>query len=147
VHTAIYYILGGDKMEVKQEILKFVTRLQHVGIPTNDIQKTIDFYRSLGFKIILETIIEATNEKVVFLELKSLVIEAYETGTACNDIGSIDHIAIDVTDIEKVFDIIKVGGYEMLHDQIQYLPFWSSGVKFFTIKGPNAEKIEFNKKL
>ncbi|MDD4797654.1 MAG: VOC family protein, partial [Eubacteriales bacterium] len=27
--------------------------------------------------------------------------------------------------------------------EIKGLPFWNNGVKFFTIMGPNAEKIEF----
>ena len=30
---------------------------------------------------------------------------------------------------------------------IEELPFWENGVKFFMIKGPNEERIEFCQKL
>ena len=32
----------------------------------------------------------------------------------------------------------------MLDSEINSLPFFEKGVRFFTILGPNAEKIEFN---
>jgi hypothetical protein len=35
----------------------------------------------------------------------------------------------------------------MLDQQVNGLPFWENGVKFFTIEGPNKEKIEFCEKL
>ena len=34
-----------------------------------------------------------------------------------------------------------------LQDEIHFLPFWDKGVRFFTIKGPNEEKIEFSQFL
>jgi len=51
-----------------------------------------------------------------------------------------------VTDIDAVFSKIKELGYEMLDDNIRFLPFWEYGVRFFTIIGPNKEKIEFCEK-
>lgn len=32
-----------------------VTGIAHIGIPTNDMEKTIEFYRNLGFQVLLET--------------------------------------------------------------------------------------------
>ena len=32
-------------------------------------------------------------------------------------------------------------------DTIHFLPFWDNGVRFFTIEGPNKEKIEFSQYL
>ena len=32
-----------------------VTGIAHIGIPTNDIEKTIEFYKRLGFQVLLET--------------------------------------------------------------------------------------------
>ena len=29
------------------------------------------------------------------------------------------------------------------NDIVHFLPFWENGVKFFTIEGPNKEKVEF----
>ena len=52
----------------------YTTGIQHIGIPTNDIEKKIEFYKTLGFEIALQTINEEAGEKVAFLKLKTLVI-------------------------------------------------------------------------
>ena len=61
--------------------------------------------------------------------------------------GAIDHIAIDVKDVEKVYQWINEAGMNTTQDTVHFLPFWENGVKFFTIKGPNQEKIEFSQYL
>lgn len=123
------------------------TGIQHVGIPTNDIQQSIAFYTGLGFEIALQTVNEKANEKVVFLQLENLVFELYENKKATMLTGAIDHIALDVTDIDELYKNVKSAGYEIINEQVDYLPFWENGVKFFTIVGPNKEKIEFCEKL
>lgn len=126
---------------------ELVSGVQHVGVPTNDIEATVAFYESLGFEAVYRTVNEAAGEQVTFLRLKNLTIETYQTGAACGKIGAIDHIALDVTDIEAAYVAIKEGGYRVLDDGIQFLPFWENGVRFFTILGPNAEKVEFSQML
>nr|WP_105177437.1 VOC family protein [Clostridium cagae] len=121
--------------------------MAHIGIPTKNIEETKAFYNSLGFKILLETFNEEAKENVAFLQLKDIVLETYETMNATEKTGAVDHIAISVNNIEDVFTKIKNGGYCLLHENIQYLPFWENGVKFFMIKGPSEEKIEFCQKL
>ena len=32
-----------------------IVGVAHVGLPTNDLQKTVEFYKSLGFKEIMQT--------------------------------------------------------------------------------------------
>ena len=121
--------------------------VQHIGIPTNDIEKTIEFYKKLGFEIAFQTVNEEANEKVAFLKLHTLVIETYENKAAAMQAGAVDHIAIDVKDIEKVYDMINQAGLNSTQDTIHFLPFWENGVKFFTIEGPNKEKVEFSQYL
>ena len=121
--------------------------VQHIGIPTNDIEKTIEFYQKLGFEIAFQTVNEEANEKVVFLKLYTLVIETYENKAAGMRSGAIDHIAIDVKDIEKVYAMINQAGLNSTQDTVHFLPFWENGVKFFTIEGPNKEKVEFSQYL
>lgn len=125
----------------------FFTGLQHIGIPTNTMEDTVKFYTNLGFDIIFEGVIAEGTIKVVFLKLHNLVIEAYENNMASMRNGAIDHIAINVNDIESVFEYIKREKYKLLNDEIQFLPFFDRGVRFFTIEGPNKEKIEFNQIL
>lgn len=129
------------------KLQNLVTSIQHIGIPTNDIEKTIAFYTGLGFEVALRTVNKAANEQVVFLRLKNLTIEAYESHAASNRAGAVDHLALDVTNIEKAFELIQSGGYSLLDREIQFLPFWKHGVRFFTIEGPNAERIEFSQML
>ena len=74
--------------------------IQHIGIPTNDIEATIDFYKALGFKIAFLTVNEEADEKVAFLKLNTLVVETYENKAAMMEADAIDHMAIDVKDIE-----------------------------------------------
>lgn len=121
--------------------------VQHVGVPTNDIEKTVKFYEALGFEIAFRTVNEEANEKVAFLKLENLVIETYENKAAKMEAGAIDHVAIDVKDIEKVYKLISEAGLNTTEDTIHFLPFWENGVKFFTIEGPNKEKIEFSQYL
>ena len=121
--------------------------IQHVGIPTNDIEATIEFYGKLGFEVALQTVNEEANEKVSFLKLNNLVIETYENKAAKMESGAIDHVAIDVKDIEKVYELINHAGLNTTRDTIHFLPFWENGVRFFTIEGPNKEKIEFSQYL
>ena len=45
-------------MDIKRKI----TGIQHVGIPTNDMQKSIRFYKELGFEVVSEK----NHYKIVF---------------------------------------------------------------------------------
>ena len=62
--------------------------------------------------------------------------------------GAIDHIALNVPDIEPVYALAKESGYKFLEsDGIVDLPFWEKGIRYFLIEGPNKEVIEFLQKL
>ena len=129
------------------ELKRLMSGIQHVGIPTNDIEATISFYEKLGFEIALRTVNEEADEKVAFLKLNTLVIETYENKAAKMEAGAIDHVAIDVTDVQKGYELIEEAGLNTTQDEIHFLPFWENGVKFFTIEGPNKEKVEFSQYL
>lgn len=126
---------------------ELITGLQHVGIPTNNLAKTVEFYHSLGFETALETVNEAAGEKVVFLRLGNLTVETYETMQAVGRRGAIDHIALDVTNIEDAFAQAKAAGYTLPESEIRFLPFWARGVRFFNLLGPNGETVELNQVL
>ena len=128
------------------DIKKKITGIQHVGMPTNDIQKSIRFYEELGFEIVWQTVNEQNGELVVFLQLGNLTMEIYENNQAAMKTGAIDHIALDVTDIDSIFSMVKDAGFQCLDEHVQFLPLWQRGVRFFTIIGPNKEKIEFCEK-
>ena len=39
------------------DLKNYSTGVQHIGIPTNDIDKTVDFYHKLGFETAFENIL------------------------------------------------------------------------------------------
>ncbi len=125
-------------------IAQYATGLQHVGIPTNDMEASVRFYTGLGFDILHQT--RNGDSRVVFLKLRDFVVEIWE-GPAAGLSGAIDHIAIDVIDIESVFEVISKAGLQAIEGGIREPPFWERGVRYFTINGPNAEKVEFIQKL
>ena len=93
------------------DLKNYSTGVQHIGIPTNDIDKTVEFYHKLGFETAFETVNEEANEKVVFLKLGTLVVETYENHAAKMEHGAIDHVALDVRDIEEIFRYINEAGF------------------------------------
>lgn len=126
---------------------EYALGLQHVGLPVSDMDQTVTFYESLGFENIYATVNEQAEEKVVFLRLKNLTIEAYENHNAAMRSGAIDHIAIDVSDAEAAYALAKEQGYRIVSNGVESLPFWENGVKFFILEGPNKERVEFNQYL
>lgn len=121
--------------------------LQHIGIPTNDIEKTKEFYNTLGFETIMETYNAESDEKVAFLKIGDLTIEIYENRQAVMHSGAIDHIALNVKDIDLAFVEVNTLGLKVLQDAPVYLPFWKNGIKYFIVEGINKEKIEFSQYL
>ena len=130
-----------------KQLGEFALGLQHVGLPTNDLQKTLAFYEGLGFETVYQVKNEAAGEDVAFLRLQGLTLEVYENGKAAMEFGAIDHLAIDVTDVEAAYRLAQEQGYEIVSDGVEFLPFWNNGVKYFILLGPNRERIEFNQYL
>jgi len=130
--------------------------VQHLGLPVTDLERSKAFYLNLGFTQTMRTDLTGQPEaiQVAMLQKDDLTIELYQLAsqerkeiTARHD-GHIDHIALNVLDIEKAYAEITAAGLEILEENAPvFLPFWTHGVKFFTIRGPDGEKIEFNQIL
>ena len=121
-----------------------INGFQHVGLPTNDIEATIAFYKTLGFEV--ASTCDLPTDKVAFLTLKGICIETYQSLTANNAKGfdgAIDHICVDVDDIEATLEAVKAAGLKPINDEIEFLPFWEKGVRFFKVLDPNNAPVEF----
>lgn len=123
------------------------TGIQHIGIPTDDLARSVQFYEELGFHKASGGVVPESGAHVAFMELGNLVLEIYENDVVAGRAGAIDHFAINVTDIEAVFARMQERGARFVDAEIRFLPFWENGVRFFTILGPNEEKVEFNQYL
>lgn len=121
-----------------------VNGLQHIGIPSEDIQKSIAFYEALGFTKIYETM--NGEEKVAFMELGNLVLELYGNRPIKGERGAIDHIALNSTDIEASYAACRELGLTFF-DNLSSLPFWENGIRYFSVIGPSKEILEICQKL
>ena len=62
-----------------QNVLENIVKgIQHIGIPSGDLEAAAMFYTSLGFREIFRTVIGDENQHVRFFALNGIVIEAYE---------------------------------------------------------------------
>ena len=123
------------------DVNAFSTGIQHIGIPTSDIQKTIDFYTGLGFTLASRK--DIGGRDFAFLQLGNLVIEAIPNDNPKMDAGSIDHICLDAKNIAELFQQLKDAGYQLLNEDLVDFDAWENGTKLFFIMGPNNEKLEF----
>jgi lactoylglutathione lyase len=129
--------------------------LQHLGIPVTDLEQSVHFYTRLGFNRIHSAHVDEIGGRVlvVFVEQNGVIIELYQvTEQEREEIstrtdGHIDHIAFDVADVEKAFRELKQAGFEMVEEEPVFLNFWDNGCKYFAIRGPDGEKLEFNQIL
>ena len=122
-----------------------ITGLAHIGIPTEDMEASRQFFETIGFTL-LEDFLQPNGRPVVFLGLGNVVLEVYEA-EAAKKAGAIDHVALSVRDIVAVFDRMKKLGYEALEGEIKLLDFGKRRVRYFTISGPGKEKIEFSQSV
>ena len=125
------------------ELSDNISGLQHLGLPTKYFQETVDFYQSLGFREEMRTRMGPKDQPVAFLKLGNLVVEAYEVDAAAGQTGAIDHFSLDIRDIEAAFAAVQKLNPRMQTDGICSLPFWEKGMRYFSILGPNQERIEF----
>lgn len=114
---------------------------QHVGIPTMDLPKTIEFYKHLGFS--LEGEFPNGNDTCAFLRLGNLMIETWTVATSSQQAGAINHIALNTSNIKQAFIDARQEGYDIVESEVQSIKsFWNNGIKYFDIVGPNKETIE-----
>jgi lactoylglutathione lyase len=129
---------------------------QHLGLPVTDLERSRAFYQNFGFTEAMRTDLTPQEHlvRVAMLEKSGFTIELYQLpGAEREEIaargdGHIDHMALNVRDIDAALAEIRAAGLEVLEpDAPVFLPFWTHGVKFFTVRGPDGEKVEFNQIL
>lgn len=132
-----------------------INKLQHIGIPVNDLNVSQAFYRCLGFENVMESAFQHNGGKgkVAMMKREEMIIEIYQMPE--NELyeirnrrnGHIDHIAFDVPDIDESFRELKENGFNVIENEPVLLPFWKNGCRYFNILGPDGERLEFNQIL
>lgn len=126
-------------------LMDYCDGIQHIGIPTEDMEATCSFYEGLGFEKVHQAVIN-DGQHVSFLKFGNLVIETYEEPTV-KQAGAINHLAINCTDIDGAYAFAQANDYKIVSEGIEELPFWEKGIRFFIIEGPNQERIEIDQIL
>lgn len=115
--------------------------LDHIGLASTHPEEDAKFYQEvLGFH--LKGKFPNGPETVYFLENDfGTVYEIYKDESAT---GKIDHIAFRSTNIDEDFQEAKEKGYEICTNGIEEIStFWNNGIRYFKIKSPAREEIEF----
>lgn len=118
-------------------------QLQHIGVSTSNQKQTLTFFEAMGFSRFYESINPVNAAPVVFMRLDDIVLEVYSQQDSISSPGVIDHIAVTVNDIDEKYAQVCTTEYGILEDGVKELPFWENGVRYFTVRGPCGEKLEF----
>ncbi len=130
--------------------------IQHLAFFVTDLDRSKIFYEQFGFVDKLSTEISEGSDliKLAFVELNGLMLELVElpgemhTQVCSRDDGNIDHVALNVKDIDKAYAELTEAGFHVLEeDAPASLLIWENGAKYFTIRGPDGEKVEFSQIL
>lgn len=119
---------------------RHIKGIQHIGIPTDKYSETLDFYKSLGFEDINQE--EIKGKKTAFLRIHNVMLEVYEYEEPAKRTGSIEHLALSVEEVDKLYQEM-LSEYKVLSPEVESLPYWKNGIRFFKVEGPNREVIEF----
>ncbi len=98
--------------------------IQHLAIFVTDINRSRSFYEQFGFKEKLSNEIPMDPEpvKLLFLELNGLTLELVELPgemrkqVAAREDGHIDHVALNVKDIDKAHEDLAAAGINALEE-------------------------------
>ena len=117
-----------------------ITGLAHIGVFVKDIDKSIDYYKRLGFSLDKE---EKPGVRIAFLSAGTCLIELVEQkDLPKREAGVVDHVAVVVDDIVAAVENAKANGIEIDASQINEVPILG-GVKNVFFEGLDGERLEF----
>lgn len=129
--------------------------LQHIGLPVTDLARSRAFYERIGFTEVMYRDLHRDDGvvRVSMMQFGTLILELYQlTDAELSEVrsrgnGHIDHIALDVVDVNAAYSTAVSEGLAPLEPAPVFLPFWEKGVYYFNILGPDGERVEFNQRV
>ena len=89
---------------------KYIQNIEHIGLPSENIDYAIEFYSNIGFKLINTEYVAAKGQRVAFMQIGETQLEIYEEKSGFHGCGSINHIALGVHDVDRLFEEAKANG-------------------------------------
>ncbi len=130
-----------------------IKTIDHIGIMTNDLQKSVEFYTGvLGFSVsrkmemaeagLSAVFVEKDGSKIELMEYRGKNVPKHSKGIEIKVGGNLiplnDHITFSVDDIEATVTQIKDKGFRFYLEPIQL----EGGMKLASFKDPDGVLIE-----
>lgn len=138
------------------EGLKGLQGWAHLAIKVSSLEKSLIFYKKLGFEKVMDGYLDTPTGRlqIGFVENHGFVLELIQvTRAELSELkkrgekpGRLDHIALDVLDVKAAYFECKKEGFAIMDTSVNELPLFEHGVSYFTILGPDKEKIELNER-
>lgn len=127
-----------------------VKGLAHIGIPTSDLKRSVEFYQDLGFRIIVDKK-ELEGNHFVFMECGDVMIglpqsldEEVRKKAGTKGDGNIDHFALLVEDLDETKKELEEKGIPFAIEGISVTRAWEPrSCRCIMVYGPDQVKIEF----
>ena len=117
-----------------------VKGLAHIGVFVKDIDKSIDYYKRLGFTLDGE---EQIGIRLAFLSAGTCLIELVEQKSEpSRPSGSVDHVAMIVDDIYAAIEQANANGIKLDSSAVESMPILG-GIRNIFFEGPDGERLEF----
>lgn len=129
--------------------------LLHIGMPVVSTKDAIRWYcDNMGFELAYETVYQghAIAENVAFICKEDVMYELYEflgeeeREQVIKAPKLIDHIAYRVADIDEAYAEAKRLNLT-IKKEIQDLPFWEHGCRYFMVTTATGESVEYMQML
>nr|WP_122011918.1 VOC family protein [Maliibacterium massiliense] len=124
-----------------------ITGLGHVNLRTPDLEKSLDFYAKLGFKVDSIDHWERENgtAHIAIISNGTCIMEVSQPADMSMldglKAGFFGHLCLSVDDLAKTVDELKAQGIAFVQDEIQTLPLFG-GIRNINIIGPSGEELE-----
>lgn len=132
------------------------TKLDHIGVYLADPVKDADWYvKYLGFKITGDFTLPSGHRAIfivndaanVTYELVGQPEGSPEYAKFKNGPADIAHVAFAVADVDEAFKQAKADGLDITEGIVDLPEFWSKGYRYFMVKTPTGEIVEFGQQI
>lgn len=129
-------------------------RVDHVGIAVKDLDESVKFYESLGFKATGYEVVAEQKVKVAFLPCGDSEVELLESTEPDGPIArfiekngpGIQHVAIRVDDIDKALEELKEKGVRLI-DQVPRYGAGNARIAFVHPKATGGVLLELTQRM